>query len=118
MMKKMKMDISMVMMSVRMGCTVVPVNIISEPIKQACRETCPLSHGKELRPQEPQGAHSFSLLPSLDILLTPRDIGPTYQANELDLSVPQTPELSIAVLEFPLVTATPLPRSHFIFGLL
>ena len=116
--KKMKMDISMVMMSVRMGCTVLPVNITSEPIRQACRETCPLSHGKGLRPQEPQGANSFSFLPSLDIPLPPRDTGPTYQANELDLSVPHTPELFIAVLKFPLVTATPLPRSHFILGLL
>lgn len=37
--KKQKVDISMVMMSIRRGCTLVPVNSTSAAIRQPCRET-------------------------------------------------------------------------------
>lgn len=38
-MKNMKIDSSMVMMSVRRGCTAVPVNMTSAAIRQPCQET-------------------------------------------------------------------------------
>ena len=47
----------------------------------------------------------------------PWGTSPTYQAQDLDLGVPDHPELSIAFLEFPHVAATPLPGAHFILGL-
>lgn len=99
----------------------VPVNMIIAAIRQPCWVgDTHLSYGGglalALQPfSSPSGACSCSLFPSLDPL--PRGTRPTYEAQDLDLGVPHNPELSIAVLEFPLVAATPLPRAHFILGL-
>lgn len=88
--KKLKMEISMVMMSVRMGCTAVPVNMTIAATRQPCGGDICLSHGKglSLTPEPLWGP----LKP------TPPSPCPTYQAQDLDLGVPHKPELFIAVL--------------------
>lgn len=80
MMKKEKMDTSMVMMSVRSGCTEVPVNKTIAVIRQPCGETEASAAAKSSpcsrAPLEPSGARSSLPLSSAP----PGDPRPTYQA--------------------------------------